>query len=303
MISIIICSKSRILPETLRNNIKETIGCEYELITIDNSENRYSIYSAYNQGISQSNFPNLCLVHDDVEFLTINWGEKILKHLNNPKVGLVGVAGGRAMLKTPLGWTSFQHHYNITHSTIGRKNTVIEKKDTYPLSNNELPISSVLLDGVFLCAKKDIFNQIHFDENFSGFHGYDLDISMQAINAGYINYVVYDVDIKHYSKGRFDKNYLLAILKVYEKWEHLLPVFDITYTDKMISDSILKVEKNTLLRLRKRMIRAGMTNSEISPILKKYNVNNNKKAVCFFHNKFTLNLIRYSSILRNKMLK
>jgi hypothetical protein len=32
---------------------KLTIGCEYELIIIDNSENKYSIYEAYNLGIER----------------------------------------------------------------------------------------------------------------------------------------------------------------------------------------------------------------------------------------------------------
>jgi hypothetical protein len=49
------------------------IGCEYESIIIDNSENRYSIFEAYNLGIDKSKYEYLCLMHDDILIYTIEW--------------------------------------------------------------------------------------------------------------------------------------------------------------------------------------------------------------------------------------
>lgn len=44
MISIIICSRYSSLSQELQSNIHATIGaCEYELVHIDNSENKYNI--------------------------------------------------------------------------------------------------------------------------------------------------------------------------------------------------------------------------------------------------------------------
>lgn len=51
MLSLIICSRTPRISEELERNIAETIGCEYELVVIDNSKNKYSIFSAYNQGV------------------------------------------------------------------------------------------------------------------------------------------------------------------------------------------------------------------------------------------------------------
>ena len=44
MISIIICSMNPDISAELRQNIADTIGCEYELVVIDNSRNQLSIF-------------------------------------------------------------------------------------------------------------------------------------------------------------------------------------------------------------------------------------------------------------------
>jgi hypothetical protein len=40
-------------------NIADTIGTEYELVHIDNSDTKYSILEAYNEGIRLSKYNNL----------------------------------------------------------------------------------------------------------------------------------------------------------------------------------------------------------------------------------------------------
>ena len=303
MISIIICSKSKERLLRIEKNIQQTVGCEFELIGIDNSENKYSIFSAYNEGISKSHFPYLCLVHEDVEFLTENWGNKIINHLSVPNTGLIGVAGGQAMLRVPYGWPSYNAFCNIIHSTYNKENELVDKKELYPALNAMKSLSVVLLDGVFLCAKKELFNQIQFDENIGGFHGYDLDISMQAIQLGYSNLVVYDIDLKHFSKGKYDVNYVNALLIIFEKWSEFLPVFDSSYSWSKITEVLTKAEKRSLLKIRKIMIRSGMKFSEIKPVIKKYVLLTGNKTDKFFLFLLPLELhfIRYSSIIRKKM--
>jgi len=44
MISIIICSRNAILSESIVKNIAETVGVEYEIISVDNSENKVSFH-------------------------------------------------------------------------------------------------------------------------------------------------------------------------------------------------------------------------------------------------------------------
>jgi hypothetical protein len=125
-----------------------------------------------------------------------------------------------------------------------------------------------------------------------------IDISLQTIQSGFQNMVVYDIELKHFSKGRFDKQYLLALFKVYDKWESKLPVFLNTFTNNEIKKIQSNAEKSLLTRLIKRMVRAGMTNLEIVPIINKYST---KKRNNIIQN-ITITLIRISSKLRNKML-
>lgn len=51
MISCIICSRQPDISAELKENIATTVGCEYELVVIDNSKDEYSIFSAYNEGV------------------------------------------------------------------------------------------------------------------------------------------------------------------------------------------------------------------------------------------------------------
>lgn len=88
MISIIICSRKNYISSKLLQNINDTIGTLYELITIDNSSNKYSIFSAYNLGVKQAKYPFLCFMHDDILFNTESWGRKVINHFNNSKIGI-----------------------------------------------------------------------------------------------------------------------------------------------------------------------------------------------------------------------
>lgn len=302
MISIIVCSRHTSPDESFVKNINDTIGVPYELVHIDNSANEYSIFSAYNKGIELSRFPFLCFVHDDVEFMTPNWGEKLLDHLQHlPNVGLVGVAGGKGSLRIPYGWTSLVPVVNITHSLPGPNGKRVEEKEWNPMENDRSPQSVVLLDGVILCAPKPVFEKCTFDEHIGKFHGYDLDISLQSIGNGYTNYVVFDIDIKHFSKGYFGRDYLNALFAVNEKWEKQLPVIDKSFD--MTPALIKKTEKRLLSRLKKRMVRAGLSNEEIIPVVKKYVrlTGNGFDKFCILFLNVDLQFIRRISVIRKLM--
>ena len=91
-ISIIICSRTKKLTPVFLENIEKTVGVDYELIVIDNSENKYSIFEAYNLGIKKSKGEVLCFMHDDVLFHTNNWGNILQTIFNkNELIGLIGI--------------------------------------------------------------------------------------------------------------------------------------------------------------------------------------------------------------------
>lgn len=259
MISIIICSKYSDISSELKENIKNTIGTDYEIIVINNSNGQYSIFSAYNKGFSQSKFPFLCFVHEDVLFKTENWGKLLINHLSDRKTGIIGVAGGKIMTRIPASWWLVGPGYkHLIQHYKNNKTSRLEKTQNY--SGNNQP--AILLDGVFLSFRSELFDKIKFDEELAGFHGYDHDISVQAAMAGYNNYVVFDILLEHFSEGNMSAQYYANLIKIYKKWKNYLPLFtpDIP---KELKDDIGKIEIKMLKKLIRRMARSGFTTREI----------------------------------------
>ena len=261
MLSIIVCSRNKNLPKDFVDNILNTVGVVYEIVSIDNSENQYSIFSAYNIGFAKSKYPYICFVHEDVFFHTTNWGEKVIAHLQNPNTGIIGLAGAGIVTRVPASWSSLLSlSENIIQSDrSGKKETEIFR---LPLNYNKSVRSVILLDGVFMCMRRELMEKIHFDETLNGFHGYDFDISIQSTVKGYVNNVIYDIVLEHFSRGKTDKLYYKNLITVFKKWESYLPVSLNNSSEKMLSE-ITKNEDYNLQRLIKKMVRKGFKSCEI----------------------------------------
>jgi len=234
---------------------------KHEIIPIDNSENKHSIFSAYNAGIEQSNYPYLCFVHEDVLFHSNNWGENVIAHLQDPKTGILGVAGADLALRVPASWANLiSPSQNILQTDINCKKTTefLLEPANYSLTKR----SSITIDGILLCMRRNITDKIRFDENLEGFHGYDYDISLQATVAGYINYVIYDIKLEHFSKGKTDIHYFRNLISIYKKWEKYLPIIGENITEEE-RRGIQNLEQKKLLQLTKKMVRKGFESNEI----------------------------------------
>ena len=57
----------------------QDVRCTFELLLIDNSDNRYTIAQAYNVGLRQSASACVVFVHDDVRFRSPHWGPALLR--------------------------------------------------------------------------------------------------------------------------------------------------------------------------------------------------------------------------------
>ncbi|MEO8255383.1 MAG: glycosyltransferase, partial [Flavobacterium sp.] len=149
MISIIICSRTNKITNDLVQNIQQTIGSEYELIVIDNSQNRYSIFEAYNLGINKSKGDILCFIHDDISVVTQNWGQ-ILHSIfdKNEKIGLIGIAGSKSKTRMPSAWWDCHQkdlYLNIVQHLVNK-----EKEHWVEGFKNNAIEEVVAIDGVFM---------------------------------------------------------------------------------------------------------------------------------------------------------
>ncbi len=229
MFSVVICSRKTDIPAELRNNVENTIGCEYELVVIDNSGNDSSIFQAYNEGVKHSKGEILCFVHEDVLFRSKDWGATIEKQFNNDEqIGVIGFAGTHFLPDTPMYWYSSPF---VSQRNLNNDKGVVEEHFHEDWFNGEELIEAVAVDGFCFFARKSLFGRISFDDKtYKGFHLYDMDICMQVIEAGYRVCVCRSVLAEHcWSESmQFSKQgsdlffYNLELFS--EKWRSRLPV-------------------------------------------------------------------------------
>ena len=260
MISIIVCSRNKSISDDLARNIEDTINVEYEIVHIDNSDNHFSICSAYNEGFSRSKFPYLCFLHEDVCFRSESWGEKIVEHLQMPNVGILGLAGRDYLTRVPASWSAKMEGMNIVQSDkTGKKGT---KTRYAPIGYDKPSRAVVMLDGVLLCMRRELMSNIEFDESLDGFHGYDFDISIQSVLAGRTNYVMYDMLLEHFSRGTPDADYYRSLIKVFKKREKSLPLLGINFSEDL-RNKIHVIEKRGIRNLSNKLVRRGVSTTEI----------------------------------------
>jgi Glycosyltransferase like family len=227
MISLIICSRNKQISASLVDNLEKTVGLPFETISVDNSTNQYSIFQAYNIGASKAQYECLCFMHEDILFHTVGWGRIVTEELNDPHSGVIGVAGAIYKSEIESSWWmsneedfSFYHRYNLLqHFKSGIKK--LEAKGGEKATDSA---SVVVLDGVWMCCRKQFWESHPFDEKtYNGFHFYDLDFSLTAFVNGFTNKVTYRVLLEHFSAGQMDRNWIIDSKRFHRKWEKMLP--------------------------------------------------------------------------------
>ena len=220
MISIIICSRTAEISLELFQNIQDTVGCEYELIIIDNSKNIYSIFEAYNIGIQKSKGDYWCFMHDDIILHTQNWGEEIHRIFEaDIKIGLIGVAGAKIKTKMPSAWWHCPQQHRVV--------SIIQHSKGNDIIRWEMGFDRVLwkevsiIDGVFMVGRK--ISQIAFDERLEGFHNYDLNLSLAYRLEGYKVIVTKSVLLEHHSVGTRDRSWYISTLHFDDLYGNFFP--------------------------------------------------------------------------------
>lgn len=225
MISIIISSANAEQLKQVAENITATIGVPFEIIATDNSRGEKGICEIYNRGAKKAKYDILCFMHEDVSIHTQDWGNNVISAFaDNPKLGLVGIAGAAYKPIAPAGWEGLGDinlYVNIIQSYKHQKRQShkVHKNPT----NEKLP-RVACIDGVWFCTPKKAALEHPFDDVlFTGFHCYDIDFSFSVARA-YEIAVTYDVLLDHFSEGNYDNTWIDENIKLHKKWSHHLPV-------------------------------------------------------------------------------
>ena len=227
MLSIIVCSRTPDVSLSLYENIEKSVGCIYELITIDNSENRYSIFEAYNLGIQKSRFEFLCFIHDDIFIHTKNWGNAIVDiFVSDDKIGLIGVAGSKIKSKMPSPWWNCPESQRIIN--VIQHYDHKDKENMVSGFDENSNIEASVIDGVFMAARKK--EMIKFAPDMKGFHNYDINISLEYKKHAYKVIITNQVTLEHFSTGKLSADWVKSCYYIHRKYKSILPLSSKTGT-------------------------------------------------------------------------
>lgn len=223
MISIIICSRGPEFRKLVIENIAITVGVPYEIVSIDNSKNEYSICAAYNKGAFESSYDILCFAHEDIEFKISNWGEIVARILADESVGVIGATGGKWLMNAPGTWWSCGNKF-LSSNIIDVSSAQGYSKHTYSNPEGKTLVDVAAVDGLWICVRKNVWKEYPFDEkNFNGFHFYDVDFCANMFSK-YRICVTMEVIIAHHSRGSYNDAWYIYANTFYRKHMHHLPI-------------------------------------------------------------------------------
>jgi len=167
---------------------------------INNGEK--SLSEVYNEILSESKTDIVVLCHDDIYFDTSSWFHKIKTHFEKSDYGILGVAGTTEMPETGRWWDSRKTMMGIVnHENEGKKWTSKYSED---FGKSIKP--TVIVDGVFIALSKSRIKH-NFDEEFEGFHFYDIAFCyrnyLENVKVG----VITNVRITHKSIGQTNQQW------------------------------------------------------------------------------------------------
>jgi len=188
-----------------------------EILVYEN-EGEYSLPQLYNVGLRDSKNDIVVYMHDDIILETTNITPKIVRLFDeNPEYGIIGVAG-TDNLTSGRWWDNRDRMYGIVaHEHEGKRHVNQYSKQTF----GDKPKEVVIVDGVLMMVHKKRIKHT-FNEQFEGFHFYDLPICVENYMDGVKIGVTTKIRITHKSIGMVNK-----------KWEKNKLLFEALYEKKL----------------------------------------------------------------------
>jgi glycosyl transferase family 2 len=151
-----------------------------------------SIFAAYNEVLDAFGddpaLEALVLLHEDVEILVPDFCARLRRSFREPDIAVVGVVGARAI--TSLRWWEGEGR--------GR---VQETRGVVDFGGGRHDVDAV--DGLLLALSPWAARTLRFDtDRYTGFHGYDVDLCLQA-RARARRVIVDDLPVFHHTKGGY----------------------------------------------------------------------------------------------------
>ena len=176
-----------------------------------------SLAQVYNEVLSESKTDIVVFCHDDIYFDTNSWYNKLLKHFEKSDFGILGMAGTTQMPSSGMWWEDRRKMVGIVnHENDGKK---WESKYSESLGNSIT--ETVVVDGLFIAIDKRKIKK-NFNEDFKGFHFYDIPFCFENHIGGVKVGVITNIRITHKS-----------IRQTNEQWEENRKLFESKYAKNL----------------------------------------------------------------------
>jgi glycosyltransferase involved in cell wall biosynthesis len=172
----------------------------------------------YNEGLEKATSKIVVFMHDDLILETNNLTPKINRIFDdNTEYGIVGVAG-TDNLTSGVWWDNREDMYGVVgHIHNGKRYVNHYSEKSYVDNLKEV----VTIDGLFMMIHKDRIKH-KFNEEFRGFHFYDLPICIENYIDGVKIGVTTKIKLTHKSVGITNK-----------EWERNKLLFEALYEKKL----------------------------------------------------------------------
>ena len=176
-----------------------------------------SLAQVYNEVLSESKTDIVVFCHDDIYFDTNSWYNKLLKHFEKSDFGILGMAGTTQMPSSGMWWENRKKMVGIVnHESDGKK---WESKYSESLGNSIM--ETIIVDGLFIAVDKRKIKK-NFNEDFKGFHFYDIPFCFENHIEGVKVGVITNIRITHKSIGQTN-----------EQWEENRKLFESKYAKNL----------------------------------------------------------------------
>jgi glycosyltransferase involved in cell wall biosynthesis len=176
-----------------------------------------SLAQVYNEVLSESKTDIVLFCHDDIYFETNSWYNKLLKHFEKSDFGIIGMAGTTQMPSSGMWWENRKKMVGIVnHESDGKK---WESKYSESFGNSIM--ETIVVDGLFIAVDKRKLKK-NFNEEFKGFHFYDIPFCFENHIEGVKVGVITNIRITHKSIGQTN-----------EQWEENRKLFETKYTKSL----------------------------------------------------------------------
>jgi len=162
-----------------------------------------SLTEVYNIGLKEAKNEIIVFMHDDLILETPNITPKIVKLFEkHPEYGIIGVAG-TDKLTSGRWWDSRDNMFGVVgHLHEGKRHVNHYSKGSFV----DVLKRVVVVDGLFFMVDRRRLKK-HFNEEFKGFHFYDISFCYENFKEGVKIGVTTKISLTHKSIGMVNKQW------------------------------------------------------------------------------------------------